>query len=78
MKIIFQIIYHSSNYNNRNILIYSQFEHIIKELVRRHKCLLREKCFLCGIFCTTDKNMHRIKENIVSKNIKSRLHCILK
>ena len=50
----------------------------IEELCRRHECILMEKCCPHGSFHKTDKNMSRIKENIVSRSMKFGLHCVVK
>jgi hypothetical protein len=62
--------------NDSSRPIYAQSECIIEELGRKHKCIFQENLtLLLWKFCRTDKNMRRIKENVDSRNIKSRFHC---
>lgn len=58
--------------------IYAQFECIIKELNKKHKCIFKENIvlFLWKFWHDGSECHHRIKKHTDSKNIKSKFHCI--
>lgn len=58
--------------------IYAQFECIIKELNKKHKCIFKENIvlFLGKFWHDGSECHHRIKKHKDSKNIKSKFHCI--
>ena len=56
--------------------IYALFEHIIKELSRKHKYMFKENLMFLQKFLTgLTKTCIMVEENLDSRNIKSKFHC---